>query len=105
MEREQIMDIDKYYQNIGFTFDEINQECERLKKEIPQDYFGDYPSEKLKTVVYNKKIRDHIIVMKIDSLTFDEKSDLDFSDWKEFKTNIYRWYNQHTGNIFIIDAS
>jgi len=98
------MDIlSQYFDTIDFTFDEVKLRIEQLYKD--KEFYGETPQEYLIAVVYETKIRDTIIVMKMESFSKEDKENFYWDDWKEIKPNVYKWINNITGNIFIIDGS
>jgi hypothetical protein len=98
------MDIlSQYFDTVELTFDEVKLRIKQLYKD--REFYGETPQEFLKAVVYETKIRDTIIVMKMEGFTKEDKENFYWDDWKEIKPNVYKWINSRTGNVFIIDGN
>jgi hypothetical protein len=93
--------LEQYFDTVELTYEEVILRIKQLDRE----FYGETPQEFLKAVVYETKVTDTIIIMKINNLTKDDKKNLYYDDWREIKTNVYKWINSRTGNIFIIDGS
>jgi len=94
--------LSQYFDTIELTFDEVKLRIKELYKD--REFYGETPQEYLRAFVYETKIRNSIIVMKMDSFTKEDKENFYWDDWKEIKSNVYKWINARTGNIFIIDG-
>jgi len=95
--------LEHYFNIVELTFEEVKLRIKQLYKD--RKFYGETPQEYLKAVVYETKIKDTIIVMKMDGFTKEDKENFYWDDWKEIQLNVFKWLNPNTGNIFIIDGS
>jgi hypothetical protein len=93
--------LSQYFDTVELTFEEVKLRIKQLDRE----FYGETPQEFLKAVVYETKVTDTIIIMKIDKLSENDKKNFYWDDWREIKPNVYKWINSRTGNIFIIDGN
>jgi len=95
--------LEHYFNIVKLTFDEVKSKIKQLHKD--KRFYGETPQEYLRAFIYETKIRNSIIIMKIDIFTKEDKENFYWDDWDEIKPNAYKWINASTGNVFIIDGN
>jgi len=94
--------IDRYFKKLELNYDEV---IEKLKELNCYEDNLEYPDSHLIELVYEMKLKNYIIIMKVKSMSKRWIKHCENFAMLKLEDNIYKFYNKHTGNIFIIDGS